>query len=477
MIILKNLIKINPNQTIKQSNRLVVARYRLTKYEQRMMIAVCSQLNKNANEFETVRVRVKDLANFCNFKGESAYNKVHTTILKLMSRTLQIKKDDGKWYITHWLQSAEYLEGGIVEYCIDQRLKPDLLQLKSAYLTTNAEPLMRFNRDYSARMYFILKKMLKIREFERELDYFRDRFQLGKTYGLFANLKNRIIEPALEEINAISDISVRHKYIKEGRAFTKIHFIVELKTDKKEIAPTAPIDERAKQQLQMTSAENVKPTDQGHNVGLEPEKDEISPAPVIAVAETEKIASADDGENAGEKWTPEQQADYDRLLKYGVWAKTAEKYATMYDHAHIERNIQGCLKSNPKGNIRDLGAVIANAIANDTYKGVEEERRKLAEREQERRKAEYEARERAEKEKEEKRQRESEKLERLAKIRVKKSKEELIEIFERVSTQYRNNNNILTPEMLIELETNGIPQRDFSTYQGLVTRHTIKYIQ
>ena len=224
------IINLNKNKTIKQSNRLVEARYNLTKYEQRMMIAICSQLNKNADEFETVRMRVADMAEFCNFDSTKAYSHVKNTILRLLTRTLQIKNADGSWYATHWLQSAKYIESAsVIEYKVDSELKIELLQLKKAYLDTAALPLMKFNRDYSARLYFILKKMVKVGDFEYELDYFRDRFQLGKTYEKVSNFKNRIFEPALAEINEKSDITVEHEYIKEGRSYKKIRFVVSLK--------------------------------------------------------------------------------------------------------------------------------------------------------------------------------------------------------------------------------------------------------
>ena len=229
---MNSIMEINTNGTLKQSNRLVVARYKLTKYEQRMMIAVCSQLKKNANEFETIKLQIKDLAEFCKFKGEDEYRKVHSVMLKLMSRTLQIQKDNGKWYITHWLQSADYLDNGTIEFQIDQRLKPELLQLKSAYLETKTAPLMEFKSDYSTRLYFILSKMTKIKEFDYELSFFVDRFQLGETYLKISNLKNRVLEPAIAEINEKSDIKIEHQYLKVGRTIKKIHFIVTLKKDK-----------------------------------------------------------------------------------------------------------------------------------------------------------------------------------------------------------------------------------------------------
>jgi len=227
------VMEIDKNQSIKQSNNLTVARYRLTKREQKIIIAICSQLKKNADEFETVRIKVIDMADFCQINCTDKYTAVKTAINKLMSRTLQIPKDDGGWYLTHWLQTAEYFPNGIIEYCVDNRLKPELLKLRDAYLDTPAAPLMEFRRDYSARLYFILKKMVKVGDFVYNLDFFRDRFQLGKTYQKFSNIKNGVIEPAIKELNDKADIHINHEYIKEGRTYTKIHFIVTEKAIKK----------------------------------------------------------------------------------------------------------------------------------------------------------------------------------------------------------------------------------------------------
>ena len=92
--------------------------------------------------------------------------------------------------------------------------------------------------------------MLKIGDFEYDLDFFRKQFELGKAYQRLNNLKNRVFEPALNEINQKSDINVTWNYVKEGRSYTKIHFIVKAKHKEKVMDPasmamiqTAPTDE------------------------------------------------------------------------------------------------------------------------------------------------------------------------------------------------------------------------------------------
>lgn len=311
---MNELLEIDENQPLKQSNRLIEAKYKLTKYEQRMMLAICSQLDKNAENFSTVRVNVADMAKFCNFDNTKGYSHVKSTIKKLATRTLEIKSSNGDWYITHWLQSAKYISAeSVIEYRVDDNLKPELLQLKQAYLSTPVLPLMEFRSDYSTRFYLLLKKMLKVKDFYYELDFIRERFQLSKSYKQISNLKNFVIEPAIAEINEKSDISVKHEYIKQGRSFTKIHFTVTLK----------------------------KP-----------------------VSEEEKIEEETGQLRLGGVMSDSVQELADKLIKRGVSAGRAKQVAKKYDSERINRNLALAVKQ--KDTADNLPGLIMHFIKEDT---------------------------------------------------------------------------------------------------------------
>lgn len=312
---MRDLRKIDNTPTIKQSNRLIEARYNLTIYEQRMMIAICTLLDENAQDFEKVRVSVADMAKFCKFDETKGYTHVKSTIMRLATRTLQIKHSDGGWYVTHWLQSARYIPNeSVIEYKIDGELKPELLQLKAGYLKTKAAPLMEFRRDYTARLYFILKKMIKIGEFDYDLDFFRDRFMLGKSYKLFANLKNKVLEPAIDEINEQSDISVKYEYIKEGRSYKKIHF-------------------------EVTSKEK-SPEEKLEDIGQ------------VKLIESAKSSTNED-----------KQAVLENLIQRGVSSEQAERIVKKYSVARMRRNISQAVKQ--KDTAKNLPGLIVKFIRED----------------------------------------------------------------------------------------------------------------
>ena len=97
--------------------------------------------------------------------------------------------------------------------------------------------------QYSIRLYEILKsyeyqhkKVFEIEELKRLLS--------AEKYILFSDIKKRVLDLAMREINDLSDINVTYESIKEGRKFEKIEFSIKLKKDLDERLSTwAKIDE------------------------------------------------------------------------------------------------------------------------------------------------------------------------------------------------------------------------------------------
>lgn len=331
------LKRVSKNATVKQSNNLTVARYTLSLLEQRLMFAICSQIDKNASDFEKIRFSVNELADLCNIKGDRKYDDIKRVSVSLMKRLVTIPTADGGEYITHWLQSQRYYPSdSSIEFKIDSDLRGELLQLKKAYVNTPVSMLVSFKKKYSSRMYLILKKMLKIGDFEYSLDFFRETFQLAETYKKFSNIKNGVIEPAIEELNQSSDLDILHEYVKEGRFFTKIHFCVKSKNNEM----------------------NVIAQDKRKSVG------------------------------AG-KLPDEQQGLFDRLVNRGISIRKARAIVKKYDPAVIERNLKYAVQQ--KNTATNLPGLIVTFIEQDTagenLKAKQEARARIEQRQKERREA------------------------------------------------------------------------------------------
>ena len=331
-------IKELDNPVLKMSNRLIEGRYNLTPVEQKVLIAMAAVISKNTKEFDKVKIRVKDLIDFCEIEETNGYKLVKSATKQLLKRTLEIQYANGDWFGTHWLQSAYYKhKDAVIEYEIDKNLKDDFLNLYKAYLATPAKLLIKFDNRYTPRLYNLLKKMIKVKDFEYEIEYFCDRFMLPESYrNKHTHFEKKFMKVCVDEINDKSDIFVEYKYIKEGRSYTNIHFSVTLKKN-----------------------DNIE------------EKVEVK-----------SLQSSSD--NNDDKLYDEQQKIYDRLVNRGIGVRKAKSLVKKYELAIIERNLRYAVQQ--KDTSTNLPGLIITFIEQDIAGQNEKAKKEAKEREKERQK-------------------------------------------------------------------------------------------
>lgn len=331
-------IKELDNPVLKMSNRLIEGRYNLTPVEQKVLIAMAAVISKNTKEFDKVKIRVKDLIDFCEIEETNGYKLVKSATKQLLKRTLEIQYANGDWFGTHWLQSAYYKhKDAVIEYEIDKNLKDDFLNLYKAYLATPAKLLIKFDNRYTPRLYNLLKKMIKVKDFEYEIEYFCDRFMLPESYrNKHTHFEKKFMKVCVDEINDKSDIFVEYKYIKEGRSYTNIHFSVTLKKN-----------------------DNIE------------EKVEVK-----------SLQSSSD--NNDDKLYDEQQKIYDRLVNRGIGVRKAKSLVKKYELAIIERNLRYAVQQ--KETSTNLPGLIITFIEQDIAGQNEKAKKEAKEREEERQK-------------------------------------------------------------------------------------------
>ena len=67
------------------------------------------------------------------------------------------------------------------------------------------------------------------------IDELKRRFEITDKYKLYSDFKRRVLEKAMTEINAFSNVSLRYVEIKKGRSVDQIKLIVKYKNwEKKE---------------------------------------------------------------------------------------------------------------------------------------------------------------------------------------------------------------------------------------------------
>ena len=216
---------------VTRANKLIEARYKLSLHEQKVMYSIISLIQPNEEEFNTLRFKIAELARFCGISAKNANREMEEVTRSLLTRVLTIK--EGKRTLqTHWVQSAAY-ENGTVEFELDQKLKPYLLELRSVFTSMKVSELMSFRSQYSGRIYELLYQYRAFGSRRFSLDELREILGLTtKEYPLFADVRRFIIEPAIKDINKNTPMDISCKTEKDGKKVAFIVFDMKMKQPK-----------------------------------------------------------------------------------------------------------------------------------------------------------------------------------------------------------------------------------------------------
>lgn len=322
--------------TVRQSNSLIDASYRIASVgEGRLIRALIAQISPSDEDFKLYRVSVTDFARLFDITGEAAYEQIKKAADELTSRKIKIEKGKS-WLFMNWLSSAEYVQGsGYVELCFDKKLKPYLLQLKGYFTQYELENVVSFKSAYSIRIFELLKaeqfKAARNGYFKRTFHYEELRESIGietAEYALFADFRRYVIEIAVREINASSNLEiVQVDYPKTGRKITHIVF-------------------------------HCEPARQTR-------LDVDEPPPVLEAVEQPREI-------------PEDVRD---LVAMGIDEGTAYKWRKKYGVKRLTRNLAYTRAMQKAGKIRDsLTGFLARAIADNLGSAWEEEHKEKQER-------------------------------------------------------------------------------------------------
>ncbi|MBF8984572.1 replication initiation protein [Lutibacter sp. B2] len=220
---------------IKLHNSIGEARYKLNLAEQKFFIYAVMQIRQENENFERVQFNIKDFANFVNLDIKRLYTDIDRIIENVMSLVISVKKSNKKWSKYNLTQKCEY-ENGHIEFKFNADMKPFLLKLKEHYFLENPN-VIKFRSWYSIRLYDLLKsvayKQVKHNQgaFIYLLEDLKEILRLEGKYSRFNSFREKVIEPAMTEINEKSDISFEYEKIMKGRSVSALKFIISENAD------------------------------------------------------------------------------------------------------------------------------------------------------------------------------------------------------------------------------------------------------
>ncbi|TWT26574.1 replication initiation protein [Planomicrobium sp. CPCC 101110] len=220
----------NENYLVTQGNNLIEARHKkpLTAREQKIILTMVSMIEPSDKDFKDYMISIRDFHEMLGLEGREHYTEIKTVVESLMTKVVEIPLEDKGWLMTHWVSTARYIDGtGVIQLRFAPELKPYLLQLKTVFTSYKLNNILSLKSVYAIRLYELMKKWQQLSRWECSIDSLRGKLGASnKSYNLYGNFKNKILIPAIKELNEQTDLFIQFTEVKKGRKVDAIEFII-----------------------------------------------------------------------------------------------------------------------------------------------------------------------------------------------------------------------------------------------------------
>lgn len=227
---------IKPYSDVKQANYLVENRPKMNTDETRLFLTLVASVNKNDTELNELQIPVSEFAELWGLDENGAYGRLKAALRGLRGKEFfveGINPATGKlrFLTTSYITTAVYEEGcAYATVKISDAFKPYLLALKNQYTSYLLQNVMSLTSVNAIRNYELLKQYQSLGQRTFTVDEYKQLLKLENKYALNADLRRYVVEPAIEEINANTDIHVSYEFVGRGQR-AKLRFTIETNTE------------------------------------------------------------------------------------------------------------------------------------------------------------------------------------------------------------------------------------------------------
>lgn len=219
---------------VSQSNALVEASHTMTLNEKRLIYAAAALHNPTLPmpPRHRVRLHVDDFAEVFGLKDSNqVYEALAVAAKRLFNRRIRTIRDSprgrGRKIIEdmRWVSYCKYDQGeGAVTLGFCPEVAPYLTLIHNEFTRFKLKVIGNIGSYYGLRLYEICCQWLSAGQRAIQLAKLREMLDLGDKYPRTDSLRQRVLDPALKEINKFTDLRVVMTPERKGRKIVGFHF-------------------------------------------------------------------------------------------------------------------------------------------------------------------------------------------------------------------------------------------------------------
>lgn len=231
-------MNIDRRKTVVHANDLVKANYSLTVNEMRLILIASSLIDSKSKACGEIFISNKLFEDaFGLEKNNRTYENLRNAAKSLIRNPIKLFDSESQQVIELvWLLSNKYNigpSGAGVAIEFSPKITPYLFEIKKRFTAIDFEIAAKLNTAFSLRLYQWLKEAEnkpkhrgehETIELILDVKWMKEQAQIIGSYPVWKDFNNRVLKPALEKINSISDLSVFSSPIKTVKKITAVKF-------------------------------------------------------------------------------------------------------------------------------------------------------------------------------------------------------------------------------------------------------------
>lgn len=218
---------------IKQSNILTTAKYDLNAYQLNFLMLVIKQMNKENPDDNIVEIDLKEFVSRSGING-NVYPYLKTTAAGLRSANIEYyDKLKNRYNITGFIDYCNFVPNtAFARVKVNDLISPFIVELVREFTVIDIGTFFVLKSKHSKRIYSFCRQFVSTGAFRISIEDFKKRLNLIGKYEKLAHLKSRVLNPAINEINANSALSVSYSLEKSGRKYEYVNISIKIKEGK-----------------------------------------------------------------------------------------------------------------------------------------------------------------------------------------------------------------------------------------------------
>ena len=221
--------------SVRKSNLFIQrARYSLSAQQFDIINFIISKVKPTDSVSELYTFTITEMCNVIGINPRQRYAEIKKDLDEIDKMRLWVPMGEKEVRI-QWFHKLRMYEGsGTIEASFNEDLKPFLFNITKGYTQYPASRSYNLRSKYAKYLYDYLKSIAYKEQQTISLEYF-NKYLCPNEYEAFKNIKQRILDAAIGEINEKTDLIVNYQPIKQNsRKTTHIFFSIQ---KKKEIEP------------------------------------------------------------------------------------------------------------------------------------------------------------------------------------------------------------------------------------------------